>query len=282
MLSPTAPDREQSVDQSLRRLAVARIRCRPRSGRPPSAVICATRVSEVVERHALAVGLADRIGHRVAADGERGEAGVDGQCRRPRVPHRRQDHRVTRHVQRQQRICARCEIRCPGRSSNLLLDRISDVTAGHVLIGDMASIRCRNVIRDTLQPKEVSLVQHHRTRRTARSDRRPATLRDLAARHATATAPRCAASSTTPNASSTTSICSTSMPKDLDLGRQRAVTHSGEKIGIPDTQYDSDFWRDVDDEGVGGHRQVSRRFAPDALPLSTPDSPSRRRGKPTR
>jgi hypothetical protein len=29
--------------------------------------------------------------------------------------------------------------------------------------------------------------------------------------------------------------------------------HTGEKIPIPDTQYDSDFWRDVDDEGVGGH-----------------------------
>jgi hypothetical protein len=34
------------------------------------------------------------------------------------------------------------------------------------------------------------------------------------------------------------------------VSRQR---QSGEKIGIPDTQYDSDFWRDVDDEGVGGH-----------------------------
>lgn len=32
--------------------------------------------------------------------------------------------------------------------------------------------------------------------------------------------------------------------------RQR---QSAEKIAIPDTQYDSDFWRDVDDEGVGGH-----------------------------
>jgi hypothetical protein len=32
------------------------------------------------------------------------------------------------------------------------------------------------------------------------------------------------------------------------------VRHSGEKISIPDTQYDSDFWRDVDDEGVGGNR----------------------------
>jgi hypothetical protein len=28
---------------------------------------------------------------------------------------------------------------------------------------------------------------------------------------------------------------------------------SAERIAIPDTQYDTDFWRDVDDEGVGGH-----------------------------
>ena len=26
----------------------------------------------------------------------------------------------------------------------------------------------------------------------------------------------------------------------------------GERIPIPDTQYDTDFWRGVDDEGVGG------------------------------
>jgi hypothetical protein len=39
---------------------------------------------------------------------------------------------------------------------------------------------------------------------------------------------------------------------ELDLARQ-AVDHPGEKIAIPDTQYDSAFWRDVDDEGVGGH-----------------------------
>jgi hypothetical protein len=39
---------------------------------------------------------------------------------------------------------------------------------------------------------------------------------------------------------------------ELDFGR--AVTHpdAGEKIPVPDTQYDADFWRDVDDEGVGG------------------------------
>lgn len=29
---------------------------------------------------------------------------------------------------------------------------------------------------------------------------------------------------------------------------------SSEKIAIPDTEYDREFWRDVDDEGVGGHR----------------------------
>lgn len=42
---------------------------------------------------------------------------------------------------------------------------------------------------------------------------------------------------------------------DLDLARC-VVSHAGEKIGIPDTQYDSDFWRDVDDEGVGGHNRI--------------------------
>ncbi|OBK12420.1 hypothetical protein [Mycobacterium asiaticum] len=39
---------------------------------------------------------------------------------------------------------------------------------------------------------------------------------------------------------------------ELDLSRA-TIQQSGEKITIPDTQYDSDFWRDVDDEGVGGH-----------------------------
>ncbi len=39
---------------------------------------------------------------------------------------------------------------------------------------------------------------------------------------------------------------------ELDLARA-TVRYSGEKIGIPDTPYDSEFWRDVDDEGVGGH-----------------------------
>ena len=42
--------------------------------------------------------------------------------------------------------------------------------------------------------------------------------------------------------------------EELELSRGvRRHHHSAEKILVPDTQYDSDFWRDVDDEGVGGH-----------------------------
>ena len=39
---------------------------------------------------------------------------------------------------------------------------------------------------------------------------------------------------------------------ELDFGRATSHPHAGEKIPVPDTQYDTDFWRDVDDEGVGG------------------------------
>lgn len=38
---------------------------------------------------------------------------------------------------------------------------------------------------------------------------------------------------------------------ELDLERW-AAQQTQEKIPIPDTEYDSEFWRDVDDEGVGG------------------------------
>jgi len=41
---------------------------------------------------------------------------------------------------------------------------------------------------------------------------------------------------------------------EFDLARA-TVQQSGEKIVIPDTEYDRDFWRDVDDEGVGGHNR---------------------------
>jgi len=39
---------------------------------------------------------------------------------------------------------------------------------------------------------------------------------------------------------------------ELDFGRATPQLHAGEKIPMPDTQHDTDFWRGVDDEGVGG------------------------------
>lgn len=33
------------------------------------------------------------------------------------------------------------------------------------------------------------------------------------------------------------------------------VVHTGEKTKVPDTPYDREFWRDVDDEGLGGHNR---------------------------
>ncbi len=41
---------------------------------------------------------------------------------------------------------------------------------------------------------------------------------------------------------------------ELELAQQ-TIVYSGEKIPIPDTPYDTAFWRDVDDEGVGGHNR---------------------------
>ena len=44
---------------------------------------------------------------------------------------------------------------------------------------------------------------------------------------------------------------------EMDAGELEHATHTvagnAEKIPIPDTPYDREFWRDVDDEGVGGH-----------------------------
>ncbi|MGD9621723.1 MAG: hypothetical protein AB7G47_15320 [Mycolicibacterium sp.] len=43
--------------------------------------------------------------------------------------------------------------------------------------------------------------------------------------------------------------------EELELTRGvRGHHHVGERIAIPDTQYDTDFWRGVDDEGLGGTR----------------------------
>jgi hypothetical protein len=41
--------------------------------------------------------------------------------------------------------------------------------------------------------------------------------------------------------------------EELELARELTQPKQfGERIPIPDTQYDTDFWRDADDEGVGG------------------------------
>ena len=43
--------------------------------------------------------------------------------------------------------------------------------------------------------------------------------------------------------------------EELELTRGvSGYHHVGERIAIPDTQYDTDFWRGVDDEGLGGTR----------------------------
>ncbi|MGK2882652.1 MAG: hypothetical protein ACSLE6_18305 [Mycobacterium sp.] len=42
-----------------------------------------------------------------------------------------------------------------------------------------------------------------------------------------------------------------------ELDQSWTASHSNQhvdKIAVPDTQYDNDFWRDVDDEGLGGTR----------------------------
>ena len=96
------PGAEQTVDEARRRLPVAGLdvdghRDIDRIGDLDDAG------EQFVERHALVVGPADRVGDRMAADRQRREAGVDGQLRRPRVPHRRQHHRVAGLVQFQQR-----------------------------------------------------------------------------------------------------------------------------------------------------------------------------------
>ncbi|MBY0442884.1 MAG: hypothetical protein K2Q25_12240 [Mycobacteriaceae bacterium] len=39
---------------------------------------------------------------------------------------------------------------------------------------------------------------------------------------------------------------------ELDLSHHIA-RRASEKISIPDTTYDTEFWRDVDDEGIGGY-----------------------------
>ena len=39
---------------------------------------------------------------------------------------------------------------------------------------------------------------------------------------------------------------------ELDFRCAAPQLHAGDKIPVSDTQYDTDFWRGADDEGVGG------------------------------
>lgn len=41
---------------------------------------------------------------------------------------------------------------------------------------------------------------------------------------------------------------------ELDLTPHEYRNPENEKIQIPDTEYDREFWGDIDDEGVGGYR----------------------------
>lgn len=46
---------------------------------------------------------------------------------------------------------------------------------------------------------------------------------------------------------------------EMDAGELEFAAHtvmaSGEKIQVPDTPYDREFWAGIDDEGVGGHNR---------------------------
>lgn len=46
---------------------------------------------------------------------------------------------------------------------------------------------------------------------------------------------------------------------EIDAGELELAAHSptssGEKIQVPDTPYDREFWRDVEDEGLGGRNR---------------------------
>lgn len=46
---------------------------------------------------------------------------------------------------------------------------------------------------------------------------------------------------------------------EMDAGELEFAAHTtvgaGEKIPVPDTPYDREFWAGIDDEGVGGHNR---------------------------
>ena len=119
-VEPDRADPEQAVDQPLGRLAVARLDVH-RNRHIDRGGDLGDAGEQVVERHALAVGLAHRVGHGMAADRQRREPGVDRQVGRPCVPHRRKHHRITGSVQVQQCHRALCKVLLGGRhQANLL------------------------------------------------------------------------------------------------------------------------------------------------------------------
>ena len=66
---------------------------------------------------------------------------------------------------------------------------------------------------------------------------------------------RCVASSSTPTGSSATSNYSTPTSAELDLPAP-PCSNPAKRSPFPTPSTTRDFWRDVDDEGVGGHNQV--------------------------
>lgn len=118
----------------------------------------------------------------------------------------------------------------------------------------MASINCRNVIPDTLQPKEVNslsttteLDQLHELigglRRCVSS---------LSSRYGDSPAMRRIVNDAERIMNDIDRLDIDA--EELELTRGVSHHHVGEKVIIPDTDYSSDFWRDVDDEGLGGAR----------------------------
>ncbi|ETD34666.1 hypothetical protein W823_02330 [Williamsia sp. D3] len=129
-------DTEQAIDQSLGVFAVAGLDV-DRDRYVDSFGDLLDAGDQLIECDALVVGLANRIRHRVTAHGQRRETGGHGEIRRPRIPHRREDHRISWLVEFEQSGCLACEIshgfynyaRPSGHSigSHMLDDRTGDV-----------------------------------------------------------------------------------------------------------------------------------------------------------
>lgn len=115
----------------------------------------------------------------------------------------------------------------------------------------------RNVIHDTLQPEEVTSLST--TTEIAELHELIGGLRrcvtSLAARHGDSPAMRRIVNDAERMLNDIDRLDIDAEELDTDRGgRTVHRPHSVDKICIPDTDYASDFWRDVDDEGLGGTR----------------------------